>query len=395
MKASPPLFRDDDDARRRRRSRRSKGKGGESKNVTAFHKVICCCACAVLFVNCVCELRLLMLLPRCAESLSLRVCGTLRSIASHRHQAPCPSQTCRNIGETKLNNYPDRNFEAIRRCFAHSVFSDIIGTGYRGLGPSLNCSKQMVAGCSPLGFCQLKRSLRCFSSSSVPSSGNNDSGVVGPGSSATRSSDNLASVLHGKNNSSYTGRFQEEGAQSLDYDSTRIDLHKLISSPSDLKGLHATLQSSDKQIMSMTIEDIRNLLKAEFRRRASQSASVEIWKALLVVGGLLFVLYWGRIGKDIAGETARVTTLTLQDEQLQAKAFELANVIVRAFTFSQLCCARHQTCLFMFCRSTTCSPTQTWLIKPQSSFKLLLPIWPPNQKRKQFSCKLLRAHWRT
>jgi hypothetical protein len=50
-------------------------------------------------------------------------------------------------------------------------------------------------------------------------------------------------------------------------------------------------------------------------------------------------LYWGRIGKDIVGETARVTTLTLQDEQLQAKAFELANVIVRAFAFDQLCCA--------------------------------------------------------
>jgi hypothetical protein len=294
------------------------------------------CLCSI-----VCELRLLMLLPRCAESLSVRVCGTLRAIASHRHQAPRPSQTRRTIGETKLINYPDQNFEAIRRCFAHFVFSDTNGpaTNYRGFGPSLNCSKQGFTRCSPLEFCQRKRSLRCFSSSSVPSSGNGDSGVVGPGGSATRSSDNLASSLHGKNKLSYTGRFQEEGAQSLDYDSTRIDLHKLISSPSDLKGLHATLQSSDKQIMSMTIEDIRNLLKAEFRRRASQSASVEIWKALLVVGGLLFVLYWGRIGKDIAGETARVTTLTLQDEQLQAKAFELANVIVRAFAFDQLCCA--------------------------------------------------------
>jgi len=101
-----------------------------------------------------------------------------------------------------------------------------------------------------------------------------------------------------------------------------------------MKGLHATLQSAsrssgDKEIMTMTIYDIQNILKDEFRRRRAQAASIEFWKALGVVGGLFLILYWGRIGKDIASETAKVTTLTLQDEQLQAKAFELANVIVR------------------------------------------------------------------
>ncbi len=39
--------------------------------------------------------------------------------------------------------------------------------------------------------------------------------------------------------------------------------------------------------------------------------------------------YWGRIGKEVADETARVTILTLEDKQLQDKAFQLANVIVR------------------------------------------------------------------
>jgi hypothetical protein len=38
--------------------------------------------------------------------------------------------------------------------------------------------------------------------------------------------------------------------------------------------------------------------------------------------------YWGKIGKEVADETAKVTILTLEDKQLQAKAFELANVIV-------------------------------------------------------------------
>jgi hypothetical protein len=142
----------------------------------------------------------------------------------------------------------------------------------------------------------------------------------------------------------------------------------LISNPADLKGLHETLQKAshstgDKEVMAMTIEDIQNILKNEFRRRASQTASVEIWKALLVVGGLLFVLYWGRIGQDIAGETARVTTLTLEDEQLQAKAFELANVIVRirhqifslsSLEISYLCISGQQRAHESECRRSSC-----------------------------------------
>jgi hypothetical protein len=170
-------------------------------------------------------------------------------------------------------------------------------------------------------------------SASTPGDGSVSEGSFGdlPDNSAKH-----LSSRYGSASSLSNGRFQEEAALSADYDAARIDLRTLISSPSDMKGLHATLQSAsrsvgDKDSMSMTIEDIQNILKDEFRRRASQTASVEIWKALLVVGGLLFILYWGRIGKDIASETAKVTTLTLQDEQLQAKAFELANVIVRIF----------------------------------------------------------------
>jgi hypothetical protein len=208
-------------------------------------------------------------------------------------------------------------------------------------------------------FCGCRTgSFRHFSSSS--SRGDRSAGQGGTNGSANSSINNHIKHTGGKGlEPPSNGRFQEEEAQSLEYDSARINLRNLISNPEDLKGLHETLQKAshstgDKEVMAMTIEDIQNILKNEFRRRASQTASVEIWKALLVVGGLLFVLYWGRIGQDIAGETARVTTLTLEDEQLQAKAFELANVIVRIrhqiFSLSSL-----ENFLFVHFRSTTCS----------------------------------------
>jgi hypothetical protein len=197
----------------------------------------------------------------------------------------------------------------------------------------MNCDVSMRESLSYLHLLKRSAEFCGYRSASFRRISSSGAGYGATSGSATSSTDHI------KNNGSQdvelpsNGRFQEEVAQSLEYDSTRIDLRKLISSPADMKGLHVTLQTAsrstgDKEIMSMTIEDIQNILKEEFRRRASQTASVEIWKALLAVAGLLLVLYWGRIGKDIAGETARVTTLTLQDEQLQAKAFELANVIV-------------------------------------------------------------------
>jgi hypothetical protein len=144
-------------------------------------------------------------------------------------------------------------------------------------------------------------SLRCISSRVSSSTDVGHGGAVHIVSGSSAKVEDAASVRVSQ------GRFQEEVAQSSDHDSAQvaqpsdhdsaqIDLGKLISSPSELKGLHASLKTSlrssgDKQIMSMTIEDIQNILKGEIKRRASQTASVEIWKALLIVGGLIFVLY--------------------------------------------------------------------------------------------------------
>lgn len=271
-----------------------------------------------------------MLLTRCAESLNPRVYGIWCSRSLNHLKSTLSSMSICIICKANANSAPRlKVFPSPLRFIRHTRVANTRSIAFshnNRIFSLLRLSGLLILN-RPAEFRICRgRSFRYMSS-----------GTGNGGTSGSLTSKNDLIENNGSHQSLEllsNGRFQEEVAQSLEYDSTRIDLRRLISSPADMKGLHVTLQSAsrstgDKEIMAMTIEDIQNILKEEFRRRASQTASVEIWKALLVVAGLLLVLYWGRIGKDIAGETARVTTLTLQDEQLQAKAFELANVIVR------------------------------------------------------------------
>jgi len=278
-----------------------------------------------------------MISPRSA-ALSARTCSILCLTASTHSFGACSSASlgakCMAVS-IDTARHPLAELQKRSRSIRAHIRTHFVGATssssssiYRAAAFTTSCSGLCSSCHPPPTLCSHRSgSLRYFSSSS--SSGGGGGGGVSGGVAGTRSD----SAGHDSADAS-RGRFQEEVAQSSDHDSTRIDLRQFISSPSDLKGLHETLQSAsrssgDKEIMTMTIDDIQNILKGEFRRRRAQAASVEIWKALGVVAGLVSILYWGRIGKDIASETAKVTTLTLQDEQLQAKAFELANVIVR------------------------------------------------------------------
>ena len=306
-----------------------------------------------------------MLLTRCAKSLAPRFCGMRYKRATNNLEYASSSRCFFVVCEAKVTDVPCLTLDlfpngSILRTHLASATSGAVASMKRNVDFQSIFSDQRLLNRSA-DFCGCRSgSFRHFSSSSSSSRGDRSAGQGGTNGSANSSINNHIKHTGGKGlEPPSNGRFQEEEAQSLEYDSARINLRNLISNPEDLKGLHETLQKAshstgDKEVMAMTIEDIQNILKNEFRRRASQTASVEIWKALLVVGGLLFVLYWGRIGQDIAGETARVTTLTLEDEQLQAKAFELANVIVRIrhqiFSLSSL-----ENFLFVHFRSTTCS----------------------------------------
>jgi hypothetical protein len=156
-------------------------------------------------------------------------------------------------------------------------------------------SQELISRNAHIACSHTGASLRCISRGVSSRADAGQGGAVQSVSGSCAKVDDAASVGVSQGRVSQ-GRFQEEVAQSSDHDSAQIDLGKLISSPSELKGLHASLKTSlrssgDKQIMSMTIEDIQNILKGEIKRRASQTASVEIWKAMLFVGGLIFVLY--------------------------------------------------------------------------------------------------------
>ncbi len=276
----------------------------------------------------------LMLSPRCTKFFSSgsKWCGNASNQARAAFSTWLTGSPIKaNLSDAKFHLEPSRISLSTR--YLSTGASELVFLNRIYTDQSC-CIKRCTSHHTPKYFSYNRNGFLRYASSGNSSAcakvGDSSAGQVVSGSSFAGAAgiDNKASLQ------SFKGRFQEEVAQSSDYDSSRIDLGKLISSPSELKGLHASLQTSsrssgDKQIMSMTIEDIQNILKGEFRRRASQTASVEIWKALVVVSGLLFVLYWGRIGKEVADQTARVTTLTLEDEQLQAKAFELANVIVR------------------------------------------------------------------
>jgi hypothetical protein len=285
-----------------------------------------------------------MLFSHCAKSAGARAYSVRRVPISNRAHATFSSLHLGTVIQTKVSHsilrkfHPEPKRFAVVSRFAISRSCDIFITGR-----SVQMIRSNYSASQPLNCCSHRKEfLRYISSAGSRSNdiGIGRSGQGGSGGSVAGAAESHTVLVDGNPNgmASYKGRYQEEVAQSLDIESARIDLGKLISSPSELKGLHASLQSSsrssgDKQIMSMTIEDIQNILRGEFRRRASQTASVEIWKALLVVGGLLFVLYWGQIGKEVADQTAQITTLTLEDKQLQAKAFELANVIVRTLSF--------------------------------------------------------------
>jgi hypothetical protein len=275
-----------------------------------------------------------MLLSQCAKSAGARACSVRCSPTSNLAHAKISSSHLGIVIQTKVSDFIVRKFHPEPKRFAgvsciaisRSCDSFVTSRAVQMIRSSYSASQPLIC-CS-----HRKEFLRYISSSGSRS---DDIGIGRSGQDGSGAAESHTVLVDGNPNgmASYKGRYQEEVAQSLDIESARIDLGKLISSPSELKGLHASLQSlrssGDKQIMSMTIEDIQNILRGEFRRRASQTASVEIWKALLVVGGLLFVLYWGQIGKEVADQTAQITTLTLEDKQLQAKAFELANVIVR------------------------------------------------------------------
>lgn len=281
-----------------------------------------------------------MLFSHCAKSASARACSVWRVPTPNRAHAAISSLHLGTVIQTKVSHSilhkfrPEPKLFALVSPFAISRSCDVFITSRTVQMIRSNHSASQPINC----YSQRKEFLRYISSARSDDIGISRSGQGGSGGSIAGAAESHTVLVDGNPAmASYKGRYQEEVAQSLDIDSARIDLGKLISSPSELKGLHASLQSSlrssgDKQIMSMTIEDIQNILKGEFRRRASQTASVEIWKALLVVGGLLFVLYWGQIGKEVADQTARVTTLTLEDKQLQDKAFQLANVIVRTLS---------------------------------------------------------------